>query len=77
MLDGTENIPLTMLCDDWRYFCLENVPQFLDGFPNDGRLYGRHGNQKVMDYNVTDTAKRYFGKLSRKGSQESMWEPGV
>ena len=32
MPDGTENIPFTILCDDWRYFCLENVPQFLDGF---------------------------------------------
>ena len=36
MDDGTENIPYTILCDDWRYFCLENAPQFLDGYPNDG-----------------------------------------
>ena len=36
MEDGTENIPYTILCDDWRYFCLENAPQFLDGYPNDG-----------------------------------------
>ena len=35
MADGTENIPYTILCDDWRYFCLENAPQFLDGYPND------------------------------------------
>ncbi len=32
MEDGTENIPYTILCDDWRYFCLENAPQFLDGY---------------------------------------------
>ena len=36
MEDGTANIPYTILCDDWRYFCLENAPQFLDGYPNDG-----------------------------------------
>mgnify|MGYP002536399688 FL=1 len=34
--NGTPNIPFAILCDDWRYFCLENVPQFLDGYPNDG-----------------------------------------
>ena len=61
MPDGTENIPFTMLCDDWRYFCLENVPQFLDGFPNDGSCMVDTETKKVMDYNVTDTAKRYFG----------------
>lgn len=36
MEDGTANIPYTILCDDWRYFCLENAPEFLDGYPNDG-----------------------------------------
>ena len=25
MEDGTENIPYTILCEDWRYFCLETV----------------------------------------------------
>ena len=38
MEDGTTNIPYTILCDDWRYFCLENAPQFLDGYPNDGSV---------------------------------------
>ena len=32
MEDGTENIAYTLLCEDWRYFCLENAPQFLDGY---------------------------------------------
>ena len=31
MENGTPNIPYTILCDDWRYFCLENPPQFLAG----------------------------------------------
>lgn len=38
MEDGTKNIPYTILCEDWRYFCLENAPQFLDGYPNDGSV---------------------------------------
>ena len=36
--DGTAIIPYTMLCEDWRYFCIENAPEFLDGYPNDGSV---------------------------------------
>ena len=60
MEDGTENIPYTILCDDWRYFCLENAPMFLDGYPNDGSCMVDPETQKVMDYNTTDTSKAYF-----------------
>ena len=63
MEDGTENIPYTILCDDWRYFCLENAPMFLDGYPNDGSCMVDPETQKVMDYNTTDTAKAYFWKV--------------
>ena len=66
MEDGTENIPYTILCDDWRYFCLENAPMFLDGYPNDGSCMVDPETQKVMDYNTTDTAKAYFGKLNEE-----------
>ena len=76
MPDGTENIPFTMLCDDWRYFCLENVPQFLDGFPNDGSCMVDTETKKVMDYNVTDTAKRYFGKLNEE-FHKGIMDPGA
>ena len=38
MEDGTEVIPYTILCEDWRYFCIENAGQFLDGYPNDGSV---------------------------------------
>lgn len=50
MEDGTKNIPFTVLCDDWRFFCLENVPQFLDGYPNDGCCMVDPVNKKVLDY---------------------------
>lgn len=66
MADGTANIPYTILCDDWRYFCLENAPQFLDGYPNDGSvIVDKSGSApKIVDYNTTDTAKAYFKKLN-------------
>lgn len=66
MADGTENVPFSILCDGWRYFCLENVPQFLDGYPNDGCCIVRPDSLQVVDYNTTDTAKRYFAKLNEE-----------
>lgn len=66
MDDGTENIPYTILCEDWRYFCLENAPQFLDGYPNDGSVIVDPNELKVIDYNTTPTAKRYFQKLNEE-----------
>lgn len=61
-----DNIPFTILCDDWRYFCLENPPQFLDGYPNDGSCMVDADTLTVLDYNTTDTARRYFEKLNEE-----------
>ena len=66
MEDGTENIPYTILGEDWRYFCLENAPQFLDGYPNDGSCMVDPDTLKVMDYNTSDTAVKYFKKLNEE-----------
>ncbi len=66
MEDGTANIPYTILCEDWRYFCLENAPQFLDGYPNDGSVIVDPASLKIIDYNTTPTAKRYFQKLNEE-----------
>ena len=66
MEDGTANIPYTILCDDWRYFCLENAPQFLDGYPNDGSVIVDPNTKKVIDYNTTETAVKYFKKLNEE-----------
>lgn len=66
MEDGTPNIPYTILCDDWRYFVLENVPQFLDGYPNDGSCMVDPDTLQVLDYNTTAMAKRYFKKLNEE-----------
>lgn len=64
--DGTAVIPYTILCEDWRYFCLENAPEFLDGYPNDGSVIVDKNGPTIVDYNTTPTAKMYFGKLNEE-----------
>ena len=59
-------IPYTILCDDWRYFCLENAPMYLDGNPNNGSVIVDPKTMKVVDYNTTSTAKTYFKKLNEE-----------
>lgn len=66
MANGTKHIPYTALCEDWRYFCIENAPQFLDGYPNDGSVIVDTDAMQVVDYNTTPTAKRYFQKLNEE-----------
>ena len=64
--NGTAVIPYTILCEDWRYFCIENAPEFLDGYPNDGSVIVDKENVKIVDYNTTETARRYFEKLNEE-----------
>lgn len=66
MEDGTPNIGYEILSEDWRYFCLENAPFFLDGYPNDGCVIVDRDTHKAIDYNTTPTAKRYFQKLNEE-----------
>lgn len=66
MENGLENIAFTVLCDGERYFCLENPPQFLEGYPNDGSVIVEPDTQKVRDYSTTQTAQRYFRKLNEE-----------
>lgn len=66
MEDGTTVIPYTMLCEDWRYFCIENAPQFLAGYPNDGSVIVDTENMKIVDYNTIPEAKEYFSKLNEE-----------
>ena len=64
MEDGTPYVGYTALCEDWRYFCIENAPMFLDGYPNDGSVLVDKETLQVMDYNTTETAYKYFKKLN-------------
>lgn len=66
MEDGTPVIPFEILAYDWFYFCLENPPQFLDGWPNNGRCIVDPKTYLISDYNVTPTAQRYFKKLNEE-----------
>ena len=64
--DGNPNIGYEILTDGFYYFCLENAPQFLDGYPNDGTCIVDPETLTAMDYNITDTAKRWFKKLNEE-----------
>jgi putative aldouronate transport system substrate-binding protein len=66
MEDGSNVIPYEILTDDWYYYCLENPPQFLDGYPNDGSVIVDPKTYKVKDYNTSDTAVKYFKKLNEE-----------
>ena len=75
MPDGPPVIPYTALCDGWKYFCVENPPMFLDGYPNDGCVIVNvddPANPKVVDYNTTPTAKTYFQKLNEEFAKGAM-----
>ena len=65
-----ELIPYTCLCEKSRFFCIENAPQFLDGYPNDGTVIVDYttdpSHPQIVDYNTTPTARRYFAKLNEE-----------
>ncbi len=66
MEDGTEHIAYTILCEDWRYFCLENAGQFLAGYPNDGSVLVNKEEMKIEDYNTSEDTRLYFKKLNEE-----------
>lgn len=62
--DGLRNTGFAILCDDWRYFCLENPPMFLAGYPNDGCAIVDPVTQKASVYDTIPEAKQYYRKLN-------------
>ena len=66
MEDGTENLAYTILCEDWRYFCLENAGQFLGGYPNDGSVIVNKKTMTIEDYNTSEDTIAYFKKLNEE-----------
>lgn len=70
-------IPYTALCEDWRYFCIENAPNFLDGYMNDGTISVDTKNYDVptvISYDNTPTAKRYLAQLNEAYNKGMMPE---
>ena len=75
MPDGKNVIPFTVLCDDWKYYCIEKNPLLLDGYADNGcaivDVSDGADKPRVIDYNTTATAREYFRKLNeqyRKGN---------
>ena len=66
MEDGTPNIAYTILCEDWRYFCLENAGQFLGPYPNDGSVLVDKDTLTIEDYNTSEDTIQYFRKLNEE-----------
>ena len=64
--NGKKLIGYDILTEGYLYFCLENPPQFLDGYPNDGCCIVDKKTNTVIDYNTTPTAKRWFQTLNRE-----------
>lgn len=62
--NNERNIGFEILCDDWRYFCLENVPQFLAGYPNNGCAIVDPNTHEVSVYDTIPEARQYYLRLS-------------
>lgn len=67
--DGQPTIGFEILSDDWRYFALENPPQFLAGYPNDGAAIVDPETLEAKVYDKIPEAKEYFKKLSEQYEQ--------
>lgn len=63
--DGKPNIGFEILCDDWRYFCLENPAMFLAGYPNEGCAIVDPDTKEAAVYDTIPEAKQYYQKLSQ------------
>lgn len=64
-INGQPTIGFEILSDDWRYFCLENPPQFLAGYPNDGKAVIDPKTVTAKSYDTIPEAKQYFEKLNQ------------
>lgn len=66
VVDGQPTVGFEILCDDWRYFCLENPPQFLAGYPNDGKAIVDKDTLTAHIYDTIPEAKSYYKRLSEE-----------
>jgi putative aldouronate transport system substrate-binding protein len=57
-------IAFTILAYDWRSFCLINPPNFLAGYPNDGRGTVNRTTHEYKVFLTQDISKRWFKKLN-------------
>lgn len=64
--NGQPNIGYEILADGYMYFCLDNPPQFLDGYPDDGCCIVDPDTLTAKDYSTTPTAEYWFRKLNQE-----------
>ena len=66
---GNPVIPYTILCDDWRYYCLYMAPLCLAGYPDDGTVAvddSDPNHPEVVDYFTLDSTREYYRKLNEE-----------
>jgi putative aldouronate transport system substrate-binding protein len=63
-INGMPTIAFTILTYDWRSFCLINPPNFLAGYPNDGRGIIDPITYEYKVFLPLDISKRWFKKLN-------------
>ena len=70
MPDGTEIIPYTVLCEDWRYYCIESAPVYLNGYLMAAGSLAVDGidsqGTRIIDYDTMPAAQEYFRKLNEE-----------
>lgn len=64
--NGEPHIAYEVLASEDCFFCLDNPPQFLAGYPNDGVCIVDPETLTATDYNISDTAKKWFSKLNEE-----------
>ncbi|SKB83219.1 putative aldouronate transport system substrate-binding protein [Lachnospiraceae bacterium] len=64
MTNGEPTIGFEILCDDWKYYCLENPPMFLAGYPNNGCAIVDPKTGKTGVYDTLPEAEQYYKKLN-------------
>ncbi|MBE6063774.1 MAG: sugar ABC transporter substrate-binding protein [Clostridium butyricum] len=65
-IDGKPTIGFEILSYDTKYFCLENPPQFLAGYPNDGKAVIDKNTHEAKLYETLPEAKQYYKKLGEE-----------
>lgn len=65
-IDGKPTIGFEILSYDTKYFCLENPPQFLAGYPNDGKAVIDKTTHEAKLYETLPEAKQYYKKLGEE-----------
>ena len=64
VINGEETIGFQILCDEKRSFCLENPPQFLAGYPNDGCAIVDTETLTCQLYDFIPESESYYRKLN-------------